>query len=37
LVARATGLEIGDRMSLSAEQFERLSAAFLAEIEKRFL
>jgi hypothetical protein len=31
------GLEIGDRISLTREQFERLSAAFLAEIERRFL
>jgi len=31
------GLEIGDRISLTREQFERLSAAFLVEIERRFL
>jgi hypothetical protein len=31
------GLEIGDRISLTREQFERLSDAFLAEIERRFL
>ena len=32
------GLEIGDRTSASrAQQFERLSEAFLAEIERRFL
>jgi hypothetical protein len=31
------GLEIGDRISLTAADFERLSAAFLAEIERRFL
>src|SRR4249919_3326034 len=31
------GLEIGDRISLTAEQFERLSEAFLAEIERRFV
>ena len=31
------GLEIGDRVSLTLEQFERLSEAFLAEIERRFL
>ena len=30
------GLEIGDRISLTREQFERLSEAFLAEIERRF-
>jgi hypothetical protein len=30
-------LEIGDRISLSREQFERLSTAFLAEIEARFV
>jgi hypothetical protein len=29
-------LEIGDRIRLSAAQFERLSTAFLAEIEARF-
>ena len=31
------GLEIGDRVSLTREQFERLSEAFLAEIERKFL
>ena len=31
------GLEIGDRISLTAADFERLSEAFLAEIERRFL
>lgn len=31
------GLEIGDRISLTREQFERLSEAFLAEIERRFI
>jgi hypothetical protein len=30
-------LEIGDRIELSAEQFESLSKAFLAEIEARFV
>jgi hypothetical protein len=30
-------LEIGDRIRLSAAQFERLSTAFLAEIEARFV
>lgn len=30
-------LEIGDRIALSAEQFERLCKAFLAEIQSRFL
>jgi hypothetical protein len=30
-------LDIGDRISLSAGQFERLSKAFLAEIEARFV
>lgn len=31
------GLEIGEEISLTAEDFDRLSAAFLAEIEKRFV
>jgi hypothetical protein len=31
------GLEIGDRISLTREQFECLSDAFVAEIERRFL
>jgi hypothetical protein len=31
------GLEIGDRISLTREQFERLSGAFLAEIERKFV
>ena len=31
------GLEVGDRIALTADDFERLSAAFLAEIEKRFV
>jgi hypothetical protein len=31
------GLEIGDRISLTAADFERLSDAFLAEIERRFV
>jgi hypothetical protein len=30
-------LELGDRIKLSAAQFERLSKAFLAEIEAKFL
>ena len=30
-------LEVGDRIVLGAAQFERLSAAFLAEIETRFV
>ncbi|MGZ4277663.1 MAG: hypothetical protein ACXVFN_15315 [Solirubrobacteraceae bacterium] len=30
-------LAIGDRIRLSAAQFERLSKAFFAEIESRFL
>jgi hypothetical protein len=29
-------LGIGDRIRLGAEQFERLSRAFLAEVESRF-
>ena len=33
----AAKLEIGDTIRLRAEQFERLSAAFLAEIESRFV
>jgi hypothetical protein len=31
------GLEVGDGISLTAADFERLSNAFLAEIERRFL
>lgn len=31
------GLEIGDRIGLTREQFERLSEAFLNEIEQRFV
>jgi len=31
------GIEAGEKVSLSAEDFERLSAAFLAEIERRFM
>jgi hypothetical protein len=30
-------LDIGDRIRLSAAQFERLSKAFFAEIESKFL
>ena len=30
-------LEIGDRIRLGAAQFERLSKAFLAEIQSKFL
>jgi hypothetical protein len=30
-------LNIGDRIRLSAEQFESLSKAFLAEIQSKFL
>jgi hypothetical protein len=30
-------LEIGDRIALDAEQFERLSRAFFAELEAKFL
>ena len=30
-------LGIGDRIRLTAEDFERLSAAFFAEIESKFL
>ena len=30
-------LEIGDPIRLTAEQFKRLSSAFFAEIERRFL
>ena len=30
-------LGIGDRIRLTAEDFERRSAAFFAEIERRFL
>jgi len=28
-------LKVGDRISLTADAFERLSAAFLAELESR--
>jgi hypothetical protein len=31
------GLEVGDRIVLDAEQFERLAEAFLAEIDARFV
>jgi hypothetical protein len=31
------GLEIGDEIRLSADDYERLSAAFLDELEKRFV
>jgi hypothetical protein len=31
------GLQVGDRINLSGEQFERLSAAFFDELERRFL
>jgi hypothetical protein len=30
-------LNLGDKILLSAEEFERLSAAFFAELERRFL
>ena len=30
-------LKVGDRIALSAAQFEQLSQAFLAEIEAKFL
>jgi hypothetical protein len=30
-------LQIGDKIHLTAEQFERLSAAFFAELERKFL
>ena len=30
-------LNIGDQIRLSAEEFERLSAAFFAQLERRFL
>jgi hypothetical protein len=30
-------LQIGDKIRLTAEQFERLSAAFFAELERKFL
>jgi hypothetical protein len=33
----ALKLNIGDRIRLSAAQFERLSKAFLTEIQSRFL
>jgi hypothetical protein len=32
-----TQLKIGDRIQLTADQFERLSAAFLAELEQKFV
>jgi hypothetical protein len=32
-----TGLEIRDRVQLTAEQFERLATAFFAELERRSL
>jgi hypothetical protein len=31
------GLRIGDRIQLTADQFERLSTAFFAELERKFL
>ena len=31
------GTEVGEKVSLSAEDFKRLSAAFLTEIERRFM
>ncbi|HSD03985.1 MAG TPA: hypothetical protein VLB81_16535 [Gaiellales bacterium] len=31
------GIEVGQKVSLSAEDFERLSTAFLAEIERKFV
>jgi hypothetical protein len=30
-------IRIGDKLSLSSEDFARLSAAFLAEIERKFV
>jgi hypothetical protein len=30
-------LRIGDRIRLTADEFERLSVAFFAELERRFL
>lgn len=30
-------LKIGDRIQLTAAEFERLSAAFFAELERKFL
>jgi hypothetical protein len=30
-------LKIGDQIRLTAEEFERLSAAFFAELERKFL
>jgi hypothetical protein len=30
-------LSIGDQIRLTADEFERLSAAFFAELERRFL
>jgi hypothetical protein len=30
-------LQLGDRIALTADDFERLSAAFLAEMERRFV
>jgi hypothetical protein len=32
-----TSVELGDRMALVAPQFERLSDAFLADLETRFV
>jgi hypothetical protein len=31
------GLDVGDPVRLSGAQFERLAAAFFAELERRFL
>jgi hypothetical protein len=31
------GLHVGDRIRITGEQFERLSAAFFDELERRFL
>ena len=30
-------LNVGDKIRISAEEFERLSAAFFAELERKFL
>jgi hypothetical protein len=30
-------LKVGDKISFTAEEFERLSAAFFAELERKFL
>lgn len=35
--ASVTGLRVGDRITLTADDFERLSAAFFTELERRFL